>query len=708
MDSLGQILTFYSYKGGVGRSMGLVNVAVLLAKWKRKVLMIDWDLEAPGLESYFEAKTNLSEARLKTPGIIDLVQAPSTDNLIDWHECIIPVKLSGQNPSEADIELNFISAGKSDEHYISKVQHTDWEELFNTQGLGHHLEELRNAWKEEFDFILIDSRTGITDIGGVCTIHLPDMLVIWFTTNETNVKGAKHVSEQARVAHDQLPFDRNPLVILPVPSRDENRQEVKKAAEWLKYFAKELGAFYEEWLPKDIGPTEAIEKLRIPYIPYWSFGEGLPVVEEDVSGLSNAYETLARLLFFNLSWNEIDRNPEQSVDYLRRAAAVDLDQFGPELADALFDRALELWRQQLRDETTETTKEAVRIWETLAAKDLTPYEIKLARAKKLLSELLQDSDEPEAVNQAKDAVDSYLKLSVQDQTKLREEIATSLVELSERIHTAEPELAINTLTKAIDILRNLSRSIPRFEMELARTLHDLADWYIEEKQFSKGLDAIQESVSLYRRLAKTNRDRFAPDLADSLITHSECLLETGSLESAMTDGHEAVEIYKTLVAENPKRYESALVKTFNALLDILSRSDTSIGSMGINAIEDAVAFFRGLAQKDPQRYEFELAKALDMLPEALSKEGRISEALETQKEAVEIFRHLRTLNPTRYDSDFAQTLLGFSRLLSSHSRISEATVYAREAAQIFELLAKDSPAGFSQDLEEAIKLANQN
>ena len=50
----GKICTFYSYKGGVGRSMALVNVAALLSKWNRRVLIIDWDLEAPGVEEFFE------------------------------------------------------------------------------------------------------------------------------------------------------------------------------------------------------------------------------------------------------------------------------------------------------------------------------------------------------------------------------------------------------------------------------------------------------------------------------------------------------------------------------------------------------------------------------------------------------------------------------------------------------------------------------
>lgn len=48
----GRIITFYSYKGGTGRSMAMANVAWLLAFQGKRVLTIDWDLEAPGLHRY--------------------------------------------------------------------------------------------------------------------------------------------------------------------------------------------------------------------------------------------------------------------------------------------------------------------------------------------------------------------------------------------------------------------------------------------------------------------------------------------------------------------------------------------------------------------------------------------------------------------------------------------------------------------------------
>src|SRR5208283_5626838 len=68
----GKIITFYSYKGGTGRSMAVANVACLLArrlaKTAHKVLVMDWDLEAPGLHRYFSAKSEQPEFEQR-PGV---------------------------------------------------------------------------------------------------------------------------------------------------------------------------------------------------------------------------------------------------------------------------------------------------------------------------------------------------------------------------------------------------------------------------------------------------------------------------------------------------------------------------------------------------------------------------------------------------------------------------------------------------------------
>src|SRR5262245_32682594 len=67
---MGSIITFYSYKGGTGRSMLLANVAWLLAANGQRVLTIDWDLEAPGLHRYFKPFL-IDPEMIETDGLID-------------------------------------------------------------------------------------------------------------------------------------------------------------------------------------------------------------------------------------------------------------------------------------------------------------------------------------------------------------------------------------------------------------------------------------------------------------------------------------------------------------------------------------------------------------------------------------------------------------------------------------------------------------
>src|ERR1700719_1352946 len=73
-DRAGKIVTFYSYKGGTGRSMALANVAWILASSGKRVLVIDWDLEAPGIHRYFAPFLTDSELiSEESQGVVDFV-----------------------------------------------------------------------------------------------------------------------------------------------------------------------------------------------------------------------------------------------------------------------------------------------------------------------------------------------------------------------------------------------------------------------------------------------------------------------------------------------------------------------------------------------------------------------------------------------------------------------------------------------------------
>ncbi len=323
------VYTFYSYKGGVGRSMAVANVAALLARRGHSVLIVDWDLEAPGLERYFTEALHLGrELRASKPGMVDLIVAHRDGRPIDWKECVHSLPL----PS-APRPVALITAGRDTPDYVRHVQGLDWRSLFAEHRLGHYLEQMRQEWLREYEYVLVDSRTGISDIGGICTILLPDVLVLMFTSNRQSVEGIADVVRRARAGQEKMAIDRPRLFAVPVPARDERNSASHRgpeAQEWIDLYTQTFGPLFREWLPEHVTERDALSKLYIPYIANWSFGERLPVIEEqradDPASISAAYGRLATLLEAHLDWKALDRGIEaHEVDQVR-ARSIELEQ----------------------------------------------------------------------------------------------------------------------------------------------------------------------------------------------------------------------------------------------------------------------------------------------------------------------------------------------------------------------------------------------
>jgi cellulose biosynthesis protein BcsQ len=309
--STGIIYTFYSYKGGVGRSMALANCAALLAKWGSRVLVVDWDLEAPGLERFFSKFTGVVDSRSKMPGVLDLIESWRDNGPLHWKDCRIAIPIANGSS-----RLDLITAGQLDHRYSSRLHSLDFSKLFEESRLGNYIEELRDEWIANYDFVLLDSRTGVTDIGGICTVHLADILILLFTTTDSSLNGIRQIIDRARQEREKLPVDRTSLVAVPVPARDESRTEYRQSQDWKRISAERFQDLYEDWLPQNVSASDAVNILRIPYIPYWSFGEKLPVLEEDTrdpSSIGHAYETLSLLIANRLDWTKIaELDPHES------------------------------------------------------------------------------------------------------------------------------------------------------------------------------------------------------------------------------------------------------------------------------------------------------------------------------------------------------------------------------------------------------------
>ena len=192
----GRFVTFYSYKGGVGRSMALANVAAwLVTEAHKRVVAVDFDLEAPGLAYYFARSGLLGDATLPAPGLVELLTRYRNEGTVpDLSDYVIdgPAQIGGGR-------LHLLCAGEHrSPSYAPDLAELDWNALYES-GFGFELmEHLRVSLLDGYrpDVVLIDSRTGLHGIGAIAAQQLPDSVVLLFSLNEQNVDGT------ARVLHD--------------------------------------------------------------------------------------------------------------------------------------------------------------------------------------------------------------------------------------------------------------------------------------------------------------------------------------------------------------------------------------------------------------------------------------------------------------------------------------------------------------------------
>ncbi|GAB2867693.1 KGGVGR-motif variant AAA ATPase [Lentzea nigeriaca] len=329
----GTVITFYSYKGGVGRSFTLANTAVLLARWGYRVLAVDWDLEAPGLHLYFEPHL----AQEPESGVVDIA-----------HEYLAGVRSPASHEIRVHVDggvLDLIAAGrvedgKLESSYSRRMQTINWEDLYK-RGFAAHLEEYRDQWTAKYDFVLIDSRTGVSDIAGICTAQLPDRLVVVFTANDQNLNDVVDIAHLADKARDRLPYDRPRHQVLPVLSRLDNRVEYERAENWQKKCAKVVAPLFRNWLVKSVTPELMLRHLTVPYVSYWSFGEQLPVVEERFPSpdqISFALETVAAVIAQQFDRTDLLADNRDAYVSAGRARRRKFDQ------DLLVSSPRSLWR----------------------------------------------------------------------------------------------------------------------------------------------------------------------------------------------------------------------------------------------------------------------------------------------------------------------------------------------------------------------------
>ncbi|MBK9382315.1 MAG: AAA family ATPase [Chitinophagaceae bacterium] len=185
-------ITFYSYKGGVGRSLALANIALRLAEFGRKVCLLDFDLEAPGLHFKFPIANQIK----LTKGIVDYIYEFTNSGILPSSIKDYSLKIT---PHSLKTSIDLIPAGNIDsKEYWHKVSSINWQELLykNENGLAFLL-DLKEKIKKQLDpeYLLIDSRTGISEMSGITLSLLADEIVVVAANNKENLYGCQKIIE---------------------------------------------------------------------------------------------------------------------------------------------------------------------------------------------------------------------------------------------------------------------------------------------------------------------------------------------------------------------------------------------------------------------------------------------------------------------------------------------------------------------------------
>ncbi|WP_018502577.1 FxSxx-COOH system tetratricopeptide repeat protein [Parafrankia discariae] len=302
-----RIVTFYSYKGGTGRTMAMANVAFVLANAGMKVLVVDWDLESPGLHRYF--RPFLTDRDLTdSDGVIDMLVKFVTERVGDDARASDPFRHADFTNHVETLRwqhfprggrLDFLGPGRQEPRdnqadyqslYEISVSTFPWSQLFDGPDETAFISRLReNMLSAGYDYVLIDSRTGVSDASGICTMLLPDVVVVGFAMNNQSIIGAAWV---ARLIQSQA---LRSVRVIPVPMRVEDGEQRRLDRRRI-FAAYRFNDVLAELAPDSDQQVRRLAELEIPYKRFYAYEELLASFGDTPgvpTSLLHAYEALA-------------------------------------------------------------------------------------------------------------------------------------------------------------------------------------------------------------------------------------------------------------------------------------------------------------------------------------------------------------------------------------------------------------------------------
>lgn len=244
-------LVFFGLKGGVGRSTALCMVAWGLARKGKRVLLIDFDLESPGLSGLILPSNRVAEF-----GIVDWLVEDAVGQGDDVLDRMVSESPLGETTTGA---VRVAAAmGQSEQDYLAKLAraYADVPGQNGPQRMGERMLRLveRLEDREKPDVVLIDSRAGLHDLAAVSITGLADTALLFATDGAQTWNGYAQLFEHWRKRPDVATRVRERLALVraltPKGSREVSVRQFKQRA--YELFAE----LYDE-IPADAASTDS-------------------------------------------------------------------------------------------------------------------------------------------------------------------------------------------------------------------------------------------------------------------------------------------------------------------------------------------------------------------------------------------------------------------------------------------------------------------
>ena len=251
------VATFYSLRGGVGRSTALAYSARILASHGWKVVCVDMDLEAPGLAALFGREHDIQEGY----DLVHLLVALDQGSEPDISKYLLRI-------SESD-DLYCLPAGKADANHARLLRFIDTEAWYREERNPLHLlmGQLESKLPFTPDVILFDARTGLAPFSGPLLFDFADLSVVVFYPHPQTKTGTGALVQALLAAHTrrelQQPLAPEPrFLVSPIPASQAPeviRRYEHRALEWIA-----------DWLSilKEQGNGVVVESEITHFVPY--------------------------------------------------------------------------------------------------------------------------------------------------------------------------------------------------------------------------------------------------------------------------------------------------------------------------------------------------------------------------------------------------------------------------------------------------------